>query len=65
VIIFTDDWHGQSAEILKGIFRHIEIQGFKKCGLGGERFTSLGKSNQASVRWRIDNVVHASSLRAC
>jgi hypothetical protein len=34
-----------SAEILKGILRHIEIQRFEKCGHGGERFTSLGESN--------------------
>jgi hypothetical protein len=32
---------------------------FKKCGLGVERFTSLGKSYQASVRWGIGNVVRA------
>jgi hypothetical protein len=38
--------------ILKGILRHIEIQRPKKCGLSGERFTSLGESDQTSVRWR-------------
>jgi hypothetical protein len=31
--------HGQSTEILKGTFRRVEIQRFKKCGLDGERFT--------------------------
>jgi hypothetical protein len=59
VRIVTVDEHGQSAEILKGILRHIEIQRFKKYGLCRERFTSLGKPDQASVRWRIGNIVHA------
>jgi hypothetical protein len=36
VRIFTCSEHGQSAEILKGILRHIEIQIFKKCGLSGK-----------------------------
>ncbi len=36
VQIVTVDEHGQSAEILKGILRHIEIQIFKKCGLSGK-----------------------------
>jgi hypothetical protein len=47
--IFTVDEHGQSAEILKGILRHIEIQRFKKYGLCRERFTSLGKPDQTAV----------------
>jgi hypothetical protein len=34
--IFTVGEHEQSAEILKGILRHVELQAFKKCGLGGE-----------------------------
>jgi hypothetical protein len=45
--IFIDGGYGQSAEILKGI-RHIENQRFKKCDLGGKRFTSLRKSEQVS-----------------
>jgi hypothetical protein len=45
-------------KILKGILRHIEIQRFKKCGLGRERFITLGESYQTSVRWRISYVVH-------
>jgi hypothetical protein len=40
--IFAGRGHGQRVEILKGILRPIEIQMFNKCGLGGERFTSLG-----------------------
>jgi hypothetical protein len=28
--ILTDGGHGQSTKILKGIFRHLEIQGLKK-----------------------------------
>jgi hypothetical protein len=48
-----------SAEILKGILRHIESQRFKKCGFGRETFTSLGESDQTSVRRRIGSVVHA------
>jgi hypothetical protein len=51
--------NGKRAEILKENRRHIESQGLNKCGLGGERFTSLGESNQASVRSRIGNVIHA------
>jgi hypothetical protein len=31
---------------------------FMKCGLGGERFASLEKSDQTSVRLRMGNVVH-------
>jgi hypothetical protein len=59
VRIVAVDEHGQSEGIPKGILRHIEIQRFKKCGLGRERFTSLGEPDQASVRWRIGNIVHA------
>ncbi len=59
VHIFTGDGRGQNTEILDGILRHIEIQRNKKCGLSGKRFTSLGKLNQASVWWRIGNVVPA------
>jgi hypothetical protein len=59
VPIFTVGEHGQSPEILKGILRHIKMQRFKKCGLGRARFVALGKSDQASVRWRIGNIVHA------
>jgi hypothetical protein len=51
--IVTVNEHGQSAEILKGILRHTEI------GLCRERFPSLGEPDQASVRWRIGNIVHA------
>jgi hypothetical protein len=50
VRIFTVGEHGQSAETLNGIFRHVKIQRLKKCGLGGERFTSLNESDHASVR---------------
>jgi hypothetical protein len=49
--------HGLSAEVLEGIIRRIEMQRLKKGGLGGG-FTLWGKSYQASVRWRIGNVVH-------
>jgi hypothetical protein len=57
--IVAVDEHGQSAEILKGILRHIEVQKFKKRGRGREKFTSLGEPDQASDRWRIGNIVHA------
>jgi hypothetical protein len=59
VQIVTVDEHGQSAEILKGILSHIEIQRFKKVRLLRGKFTSLGKPDQASVRWSIGNIVHA------
>jgi hypothetical protein len=36
VHIFTGDGRGQNTEILDGILRHIEIQRFNKCGLGGQ-----------------------------
>jgi hypothetical protein len=42
--------------------RYIEIQRLKKCGLGRERFTSLGKLDQASVRWRIGNIILEASV---
>jgi hypothetical protein len=58
VWIFTCGRHGQIAEILKEILRHIKIQRFMKYGLGGERLTSLGKLDQARVLWRIDNVLY-------
>jgi hypothetical protein len=48
VRIVTIDEHGQNAEIR--ILRHIEIQRFKKCGLGRKRFTSLGEADHVSVR---------------
>jgi hypothetical protein len=48
--------------MLKGALRHIEIQRLNRCGLREEKFTSLGKSYQSSVRWRIGNVVHAFIL---
>jgi hypothetical protein len=57
VRIFTGNGHAKSAEILKGILRHIKIQIFKKCGLGGGGERS--ESDQASIRWRNGNVVHA------
>jgi hypothetical protein len=41
VQIFIVGENGQSVEILKGVLRYIEIQTFKKCGFGRERFTSL------------------------
>ena len=52
VQIFTVGRHGLSAEVLEEILKHIEIQRLKKGGLCGEKFTSLRKSYQASVRWR-------------
>jgi hypothetical protein len=51
VRIFSGGGHRQSAEILKGILRHIEIQRRKKFGLGRERFTLLGKSDKENIRW--------------
>jgi hypothetical protein len=54
VRISTGGRCGKSADILKEIIRHIEIERLKKCGLGGERFAGPG---ERSVR--IGNVVHA------
>jgi hypothetical protein len=44
--------HRYSAEILKGVSQTHQDPEVKKCGLGGERFTALGK-------WRVGDVVHA------
>jgi hypothetical protein len=57
VRIFTVSEHGQNAEILQEILsRDQEVQ---EAWPGRERFTSLGESDQASVRWRTGNVLHA------
>ena len=42
---------GKRREILKGILGHIEIQRFKKCGLGWERSTSIAEDTEARLIW--------------
>jgi hypothetical protein len=59
VRIFTVGEHRQNAEILKEILRHIEIQRLRSAASAGKGFTTLGESDQTSVRWRIGIVVHA------
>jgi hypothetical protein len=62
VRVFTDSEPGQSKGFWKGILKHIEIQRFKRGGLGTERFITLGESDQMSVRWRASNVVHTFTV---
>jgi hypothetical protein len=65
VRFFTPSEHGRSAEILKGILRHIETQGFKRCGLGKESFTTLGEPDGRAFGGGSATSSIASSKRAC